>query len=130
MPVAVAMLAAVIEKKVPTIAEMTALAVLSVGVMIAVWEGSVTGSMTGVLLAVAGLFSNAAMISTTGKVRPSLGLPRQPACAACLRRSQAYALSHHAPVHAPQQLQCAVTMPAAIISQHMVSSYISLLLLP
>ena len=68
MPVAVAALAAVIEQKVPTPAELIALAVLSVGSMVAMWEGSVGGSLTGVLLAATGLFSNAAMISTTGKV--------------------------------------------------------------
>ncbi len=69
MPVAVAMLSAVIEHKIPTLAEVVALTVLSIGVMIAVWEGSVTGSVTGLILCIAALFSNAAMISTTGKVR-------------------------------------------------------------
>ena len=69
MPVAVAMLSALIEHKIPTLTEVAALAVLSIGVMIAVWEGSVTGSVTGLVLCVAALFSNAAMISTTGKVR-------------------------------------------------------------
>ncbi len=69
MPVAVAMLAALIERKVPTLTEVAALAVLSAGVMIAVWEGSVTGSVTGVVLCIAALFSSAAMVSTTGKVR-------------------------------------------------------------
>ena len=69
MPVAVAMLAAVIERKTPTLAEVAALTVLSAGVMLAVWEGSVTGSVTGVVLCVAALFGSAAMVSTTGKVR-------------------------------------------------------------
>lgn len=69
MPVAVAMLSAVIEHKIPTLTEVAALTVLSIGVMIAVWEGSVTGSVTGLILCIAALFSNAAMISTTGKVR-------------------------------------------------------------
>ena len=69
MPVAVAMLAAVIERKTPTLAEVAALTVLSAGVMLAVWEGSVTGSVTGVVLCVTALFSSAAMVSTTGKVR-------------------------------------------------------------
>eukprot|EP00891_Asterochloris_glomerata_P001266 jgi/Astpho2/1266/Aster-07111 len=68
MPVAVAMLSAVIEHKIPTLTEVAALTVLSIGVMIAVWEGSVTGSVTGLILCIAALFSNAAMISTTGKV--------------------------------------------------------------
>ena len=68
MPVAVAALAAVIEQKVPTPAELVALSVLSVGSMVAMWEGSVSGSLTGVLLAATGLFSNAATISTIGKV--------------------------------------------------------------
>ena len=69
MPVAVAMLAAVIERKTPTPTEVAALTVLSAGVMLAVWEGSVTGSVTGVVLCITALFSSAAMVSTTGKVR-------------------------------------------------------------
>ena len=69
MPVAVAMLAAVIERKTPTLTEVAALTVLSAGVMLAVWEGSVTGSVTGVVLCITALFSSAAMVSTTGKVR-------------------------------------------------------------
>ena len=69
MPVAVAMLAAVIERKIPTLTEAAALAVLSIGVMIAIWEGSVTGSVAGVILCIMALFSSAGMVSTTGKVR-------------------------------------------------------------
>lgn len=36
--------------------------------MVAVWEGSVSGSVTGLLLCCAGTVCNAAMMSTAGKV--------------------------------------------------------------
>lgn len=41
---------------------------LTAGVMVAVWEGSVSGSVTGLLLCCTGTVCNAAMMSTTGKV--------------------------------------------------------------
>ena len=69
MPVAVAVPAAVIERKAPTLTEVAALTVRSAGVMLAVWEGSATGSVTGVVLGITALLSSAAMVSTTGKVR-------------------------------------------------------------
>ena len=85
MPVAVAMLAAVIERKTPTLTEVAALVVLSAGVMIAVWEGSVTGSVTGVVLCIAALFSSAAMV------------PPQERCARRLPAESQAVLLLHAP---------------------------------
>ena len=58
----------VIEKKVPSATEATALLVLTAGVMMAVFEGSVTGSTAGILLCVCGTVCNAAMICTSGKL--------------------------------------------------------------
>ncbi len=68
IPVCTAVLAVFIEKKVPTGEEATGLIVLTLGVMVAVWEGSVSGSVTGLVLCCAGTVCNAAMMSTAGKV--------------------------------------------------------------
>jgi len=58
----------VIEKKIPSATEATALLVLTAGVMMAVFEGSVTGSTAGILLCICGTVCNAAMICTSGKL--------------------------------------------------------------
>ena len=63
-----AVLAVFIEKKTPTQEELTALIVLTLGVMVTVWEGSATGSITGIMLAIGATVCNAAMMSTSGKV--------------------------------------------------------------
>lgn len=68
IPVCTATLAIFIEKKVPTGEEALGLVVLTLGVMVAVWEGSVSGSVSGLLLCCAGTVCNAAMMSTAGKV--------------------------------------------------------------
>lgn len=68
IPVCTATLAVFIEKKIPTGEEATGLIILTLGVMVAVWEGSVSGSVTGLLLCCAGTVCNAAMMSTAGKV--------------------------------------------------------------
>ncbi|KAL3130623.1 hypothetical protein ABBQ38_008017 [Trebouxia sp. C0009 RCD-2024] len=68
IPVCTATLAIFIENKVPTGEEALGLVVLTLGVMVAVWEGSVSGSVTGLLLCCAGTVCNAAMMSTAGKV--------------------------------------------------------------
>ena len=68
IPVCTAVLAVFIEKKTPTQEELTALIVLTLGVMVTVWEGSATGSITGIMLAIGATVCNAAMMSTSGKV--------------------------------------------------------------
>ncbi|KAL0054475.1 hypothetical protein WJX82_009428 [Trebouxia sp. C0006] len=68
IPVCAAVSAVVIEKKVPSATEATALLVLTAGVMMAVFEGSVTGSTAGILLCICGTVCNAAMICTSGKL--------------------------------------------------------------
>ena len=67
-PVCTATLAVFIEKKVPTGEEAAGLILLTLGVMLTVWEGTVSGSVTGLLLCCAGTVCNAAMMSTAGKV--------------------------------------------------------------
>ena len=67
-----AILAVFIEKTTPTREELTALIVLTLGVMGAVWEGSATGSITGIMLAIGAAVCNAAMMSTSGKVGSAL----------------------------------------------------------
>lgn len=68
IPVCTAVMAIFIEHRVPSREEATGLVVLTAGVMVAVWEGSVSGSATGLLLCCTGTVCNAAMMSTTGKV--------------------------------------------------------------
>eukprot|EP00192_Tetraselmis_astigmatica_P025118 CAMPEP_0117698506 /NCGR_PEP_ID=MMETSP0804-20121206/29794_1 /TAXON_ID=1074897 /ORGANISM="Tetraselmis astigmatica, Strain CCMP880" /LENGTH=326 /DNA_ID=CAMNT_0005512819 /DNA_START=352 /DNA_END=1329 /DNA_ORIENTATION=- len=69
LPVVVAVFAIFIERKVPTRMEMASLLLLTVGVMVAAYQGSKQGdSVRGVLICVASAVSNAVMISTSGKV--------------------------------------------------------------
>ncbi|KAK9814428.1 hypothetical protein WJX72_005780 [[Myrmecia] bisecta] len=68
IPVLCALLAIPIEKKVPSRPEGMALVVLTAGVMISVWEGTVVGRPEGIALCIAATFSNAAMMTTSGKV--------------------------------------------------------------
>lgn len=68
IPVFTCILAVIIENKVPTRGEAVSLAVLTLGVMVAVWEGTVTGSPRAIMLCLGGTLSNAAMMSTSGKV--------------------------------------------------------------
>ena len=68
IPVCTAILAIFIERKVPSREEAIGLVVLTAGVMVAVWEGTVSGSVTGLVLCCTGTVCNAAMMSTTGKV--------------------------------------------------------------
>lgn len=68
IPVCTAILAIFIERKVPSREEAVGLVVLTAGVMVAVWEGTVSGSVTGLVLCCTGTVCNAAMMSTTGKV--------------------------------------------------------------
>ncbi|KAK9821748.1 hypothetical protein WJX81_002035 [Elliptochloris bilobata] len=67
IPVMTALLAVVVESKVPTRFEAAALVVLCAGVMLTVWEG-LAGSAVGILLCLAGTVSNAAMMTMSGRV--------------------------------------------------------------
>ncbi len=68
MPVCTAFLAVFIENRVFSTQETLSLCWLTIGVMIAVWEGSATGSLAGIMLCSAATMSNAAMSSLTGKL--------------------------------------------------------------
>ena len=68
IPVFTCVLAVAIEGKRPSRKEALSLLVLTLGVMIAVWEGTVAGSPRGVALCLAGTVSNALMMTTSGKV--------------------------------------------------------------
>jgi drug/metabolite transporter (DMT)-like permease len=68
IPVFTCVLAVAIEGKKPSQKEALSLLVLTFGVMIAVWEGTVAGSPRGVALCLAGTVSNALMMTTSGKV--------------------------------------------------------------
>lgn len=57
-----------IENKLPTRKEVGSLVLLSIGVMIAVWEGAIHGSPHGIMLCIIGTVCNAAMMSTSGRV--------------------------------------------------------------
>jgi hypothetical protein len=68
IPVVAAVLAIFVEGKKPSLAEFLALCVLTSGVMLAVWEGTSRGSSYGILLCFAGMISNSAMMTFSGRV--------------------------------------------------------------
>ena len=68
MPVCTALLAVFIENRIFSTQEVLSLCWLTIGVMVAVWEGSATGSLTGVVLCSIATMCNAAMSSLTGKL--------------------------------------------------------------
>ena len=61
-------LAIFVENKIPARQEVSALVVLCVGVMLSVWQGSVSGRPQGVVFCVAGTLCNGAMMTFSGKV--------------------------------------------------------------
>lgn len=68
IPVLCCVLAVFIENKIPSRKEVGSLVILSLGVVIAVWEGSVSGSPRGIMLCIVGTVCNAAMMSTSGRI--------------------------------------------------------------
>lgn len=68
IPVLCCVLAVFIENKIPSRKELGSLVILSLGVVIAVWEGSVSGSPRGIILCIIGTVCNAAMMSTSGRI--------------------------------------------------------------
>ena len=54
--------------QVPTGFEVLSLVVLTLGVVLSIWEGSIAGSPTGICIALASTFCGAAMLSFSGKV--------------------------------------------------------------
>lgn len=55
--------------QVPTGFEILSLVILTVGVVLSIWEGSISGSTIGMSIAVASTFCGAAMLSFSGKVQ-------------------------------------------------------------
>ena len=84
LPVVTAVLAIYIDNRYPTRNEFISLTVLCAGVMLAVWEGTVAGSPSGILLCIAATLSNGAMMVTGA-----------PCCSSC--QSQAHVLMRIAP---------------------------------
>lgn len=68
IPVCAAVASVIIEHKIPSKSEATALVVLTLGVMMAVSEGLATSNLAGVVLCIAGTVSNAALVCTSGKL--------------------------------------------------------------
>jgi len=68
IPVVTCLLAIVVEGKVPGEREGWALVMLTVGVMIAVWQGTVAGKPHAIMYCVMGTVCNAAMMTFSGKL--------------------------------------------------------------
>ncbi|CAL8471965.1 g11507 [Coccomyxa elongata] len=68
IPIVTAFVGIMIEKTVPTGFEVLSLVILTVGVVLSIWEGSISGSTMGMSIAVASTFCGAAMLSFSGKV--------------------------------------------------------------
>lgn len=68
IPVVTCILAILVERKIPTQQEVTALVVLTLGVMIAVWQGTIAGAPHAILFCVMGTVCNGAMMTFSGKL--------------------------------------------------------------
>ena len=72
IPVVTCLLSMAVEGKVPSGLEATSLVVLSTGVMIAVWEGTVAGQPLGIVFCVLGTLSSGLMVTFSGEPGGSL----------------------------------------------------------
>mmetsp|Transcript_12315 Transcript_12315/g.24763 ORF Transcript_12315/g.24763 Transcript_12315/m.24763 type:complete len:358 (-) Transcript_12315:2721-3794(-) len=68
IPVVTCLLAIVVEGKIPTHKEVTSLVILTVGVMIAVWQGTIAGKPHAILFCIIGTVCNGAMMTFSGKL--------------------------------------------------------------
>lgn len=68
IPVITCILAIPVENKLPTRREFLSLVVLTVGVMIAVWQGSISGKPVAILFCILSTVCNGAMMTFSGKV--------------------------------------------------------------
>ncbi len=68
IPVVVCILSMLIMNKYPSRQEATALVVLTLGVMLAVWQGAVTGKPYAVFFCIAGTICNGAMMTFSNKL--------------------------------------------------------------
>lgn len=68
IPVITAGVGVFVESKIPTGPELSSLLLLTSGVVLSVWEGSITGNVTGIAIALSSTLSGAAMLSFSGKI--------------------------------------------------------------
>lgn len=68
IPVVTCVLAIIVESKMPTQQEATSLIILTLGVMLAVWQGTVTGKPYAIALCIIGTICNGAMMTFSGKL--------------------------------------------------------------
>ena len=68
IPVVTCVLAVVVERKIPTQQEVTSLLVLTTGVMISVWQGTIAGKPHAILFCIFGTVCNGAMMTFSGKL--------------------------------------------------------------
>ncbi|KDD72440.1 hypothetical protein H632_c3342p0, partial [Helicosporidium sp. ATCC 50920] len=68
IPVVTCLLAMVVENHFPSMREASNLVLLTLGVMLAVWQGKLAGSRASIALCVAGTISNGAMMTFSGKL--------------------------------------------------------------
>ncbi|WPT11487.1 Putative sugar phosphate/phosphate translocator [Picochlorum sp. SENEW3] len=68
LPVITCLLSVFIEKQMPTIQEAISLLILSVGVMIAVWQGTIAGKPQGILFCISSTVCSAMMMTFSGKL--------------------------------------------------------------
>ncbi|KAK9830332.1 hypothetical protein WJX72_011058 [[Myrmecia] bisecta] len=68
IPVVTALLGVLIERKVPTRFELGSLIILTAGVVLSVWEGSISGSVYGIVISLSSVVCGAAMLSFSGAV--------------------------------------------------------------
>lgn len=68
IPAVTCIMAILVERKIPSCMETVSLLILCAGVIIVVWEGSVSGNLFGVFLCLIGTFSNALMMTLSSKL--------------------------------------------------------------
>jgi drug/metabolite transporter (DMT)-like permease len=68
IPVVTCILSALVERKIPTQQEVSALLILSIGVMITVWQGAVTGKPHAIMFCILGTVCNGAMMTFSSKL--------------------------------------------------------------
>lgn len=68
IPIFTAILGIAIEKIIPTGFEFLSLVMLTLGVVLSIWEGSLAGSSSGISIAIASTVCGAAMLNFSGKV--------------------------------------------------------------
>ncbi len=68
IPVVTCLLAILVESRYPSGQELAALITLTLGVMLAVWQGTVTGKPYAIVFCLVGTVCNGAMMTFSGKV--------------------------------------------------------------